>query len=471
VKYPDLMGDIDDLYDMLKNRKNDKKDDKKVMKEAAKEVKKTQAAQEEVEKVVDAHVEELKKNVSAVEYIEVADCINAFKHERVLKHLKKMHPHELEGDPGIIDYDIEQMCTNSAVNGTLSKRDFVSGFLAMVQKRVNNKPIDCESFAYYVMSGGAFDELDDENRHLAVDNVGLANEIEHVKLGPDAGPFGPPPKLQDLMLWQLGKALSNSSKDNPADEANEEMGDVHKALEEGNSEDALKNLKELKSKMGKAQEHLENKADGHGWAIKRASVEAGAKGNPAMENETLHMSTNETLKRLGSTVEEQLANFDKCDKDGDGELWEKEFLVCELKKVQSGVMEDLKTSGAAVKSPGHHCAWRLTTLTSGHLYHQTEDLNRQLRLMNARLHEELRDTMGTEEYMAKRTKKHPKVKKMPPAGPAGAPAGAPVALPPAAAFHRISQQKQYGHAHEARAKAHGFASPNQPMPESAETVD
>jgi len=289
----------------------------------------------------------------------------------------------------------------------------------MVQKRVNNEPTDCESFAYYVMSGGAFDELGEENRHLAVDNIDLAKEIETAKLGPNA--TKPRVKLQDIMFWQLGK------REDPADKATEEMDDVHEALSEGDPDAALKNLKQLKHKMGKAQEHLEDKATSHGWKIKRHSVEAGVKGNESLENETLHMSTNETLKRLGSSVEEQLANFDKCDKDGDGELWEKEFIVCELKKVEKGVVQDLKKSGAGVKSPGHHCAWRLTTLTSGHLFQQTEDLNHKLRLMNAKLHEELQDAMGEEDYHLHRLQPH--VVEEPVAAPAAA-AGPPAAAPP-----------------------------------------
>jgi len=157
------------------------------------------------------------------------------------------------------------------------------------------------------------------------------------------------------------------------------------------------------------------------------------------------MSTNDTLKRLGSTVEEQLANFDKCDKDGDGELWEKEFLVCELKKVETGVLEDLKASGKGVKSPGHHCAWRMATLTSGHLFQQTEALNQKLRMMNNKLHEELRDAEGHEEYMKRRTKKHVKTSAAP--APAVAPptAGAPVAVPPAspaAAFYASKEEPE-----------------------------
>lgn len=392
------------------------------MKDAAKKVKKTQKAHKEVEKVVEEHVEEMKKNGTKIEYIEVEDCVNAFRHEKILDHLKAMHPAELEGDPGIIDYDIEKMCASCAVNGTISKRNFVSGFLNMVQKRINNKPIDCESFAYYVMSGGAFDELGDENRHLAVDNIDLANQIERIKLGADAPPL-PPKKLQDrMLLWQMG------TRQDPADEAHAEMDDVHKALEEGDGEDAMKNLKQLKKKMGKAQEHLEESATSPGWSIKRASVEAGVKGED-LANGTLHMGTNDTLKRLGSTVDEQLANFDKCDTDGDGELWEKEYLVCELKRVEGGVIKDLAASGEGVKSPGHHCAWRLTTLTSGHLYQQTEDLNQKLRMMNARLHEDLRGAAGAEEYVKMRTKKK---KKKAVGGPAGAPSAVPGGAPAAA---------------------------------------
>jgi len=266
------MNDIDALYDQLKAHKNDKKKAKETMKKAAKTVKKTQDAHENVTEVVEEHVEDLKENATQVEYIDVEDCINAFKHQKVLKHLKEMHPEELEGDPGIIDYDIQKMCETVAVNGTISKRDFVSGFLRLVQKRVNNEPIDCESFVYYVMSGGAFDELADENRHLAVDNIDLAKEIERAKLGPDAPPL-PKPKLQDIMFWQLGK------REDPADEAHEQMDEVHEALEEGDPDDALKNLKKLKHKMGKAQQHLEEEASSHGWSIKRHSVEAGVKGN------------------------------------------------------------------------------------------------------------------------------------------------------------------------------------------------
>lgn len=433
VKYPDLMADIDSLYDQLKAHKNDKKKAKETMKKAAKTMKKTQEAHEEVEEAVEEHVETLKKNASTIEYIDTEDCINAFKHQKVLRHLKEMHPAQLEGDPGIIDYDIERMCENAAVNGTISKRDFVSGFLALVQKRVNNKPVDCESFAYYVMSGGAFDELSDENRHLAVDNIDLAKTIERARLGPDAPPL-PPPKLQDIMFWQLGEQLGK--REDPADEAHEQMDTVHEALEGGDTEESLEHLKELKHKMGKAQDHLEESAASHGWSIKRHSVEAGVEGNPALENETLHMSTNDTLKRLGSSVEEQLANFDKCDKDGDGELWEKEFLVCELKKVETGVIQDLQASGKGVRSPGHHCAWRMATLTSGHLYQQTEALNEKLRMMNNRLHEELQDAEGNEKYMQRRTKKHVKETSAPAAAPAAA--GAPAAMTPAspaAAFY------------------------------------
>merc|ERR1712139_468119 len=109
------------------------------MKKAAKKVKKTQEAHTNVTETVDEHVEALKENATKIEYIDIEDCVNAFRHKRVLKHLKEMHPADLEGDPGIIDYDIEKMCAKIAVNGTISKRNFVSGFLNLVQRRVNNK--------------------------------------------------------------------------------------------------------------------------------------------------------------------------------------------------------------------------------------------------------------------------------------------------------------------------------------------
>jgi len=429
VKYPDLMNDIDDLFNDLKNKKDEPKEEQeKHMKEAAKKVKKTQEAAKNVTEVVEKHAEEQKAAATKIEYIGVDDCINAFRHRTLLKRLKEMHPAELEGDPGIIDYDIQKMCQTVAVNGTISKRNFVSGFLNMVQKRVNNKPIDCESFAYYVMSGGAFDELGDENRHLAIDNIDLAKLIERARLGPDAPPL-PKPKLQDIMLWQLGK------REDPTDEAHAEMDEVHKALEEGDSDAAMSNLKDLKKKMGDAQQHLKEKASAHGWSIKRESVEAGVKGEN-LPNGTLHMGTNDTLARLGSNVDEQLANFDKCDADGNGELWEKEYLVCELKRVEDDVVQELKATGEGVRSPGHHCAWRLGTLTSGRIYQQTEDLNSKLRMMNQMLHENLRELEGEEKYMKRRTKKV--IHKV--AGPAGAPgpaaaaSPAPAAPPPAALF-------------------------------------
>jgi len=423
VKYPDLMGDIEDLYNDLKNAKKDKKKAKKVMKKAAAKVNETQEAHENVTETVEEHIEDQQANASQVEYIDTADCMNSFRHKRILEHLKKMHPAQMEGeDGGITDFDIQIMCNSVTHNGHISKRDFVNGFMHMVQKRVNNKPVDCESFAYYVMSGGAFDELSEENRHLAVDNIDLAKEIERVKLGDDAPPL-PKPKLQDIMLWQLGK------REDPADEAHQEMDEVQEALSEGDPDEALENLKDLKHKMGKAQDHLKEEATAHGWKIKRHSVEAGLVGNETRENETLHMSTNNTLNRLGTSVEEQLANFDKCDKDGNGELWEKEFLACELKKVETGVIEELKASGEGAKSPGAHCAWRLTTLTSGHLYQQTEALNQKLRLMNARLHEDLRDLEGEKEYTLRRTEKHVPETLAPAAAPPDA--SAPAAVPPA----------------------------------------
>lgn len=418
VKYPDLMADIEDLYNELKYGKKDKA----AMKKHAKKIDETQEAHENVTETVEEHVDEMQEESDQIEYIDVSDCINSFRHKRILKHLKEMHPAQLEGsDPGVTDFDIETMCQMVAKNGTISKRDFVSGFMRMVQKRVNNEPVDCESFAYYVMSGGAFDELAAENRHLAMDNIDLAGEIERAKLGADAPPL-PKPKLQDLMLWQLGK------REDPAEEAHQQMDEVHEALQDGDADDALKNLKELKQDMGKAQDHLKEKGTAHGWKIKRHSVEAGLKGNESLENETLHMSTNDTLHRLGTSVEEQLANFDKCDKDGDGELWEKEFLACELKKVEEGVVADLAASGKGTKSPGHHCAWRLTTLTSGHLYQQTEELNQKLRWMNFKLHEDLHEAEGEEDYIMRRTRKHTKEI---PAGPAAVPppiAGAPAAV-------------------------------------------
>merc|ERR1719197_2217612 len=171
------MDDIDALYKELAAARDKPKEEKKeVQKELKKELEDTVEKVEEVHEAVEEHKEELKKNVTKeakVEHMTVGDCRDAFAHKDLSGNLASMQPPGT--DPamgGIIEYDVEKMCETCAPcsdrDCVFTKKEFIQCFLQMLESKVGTKPLDCEEFAYQVMSGDLTMELETDNEELAV---------------------------------------------------------------------------------------------------------------------------------------------------------------------------------------------------------------------------------------------------------------------------------------------------------------
>lgn len=184
----------------------------------------------------------------------------------------------------------------------------------------------------------------------------------------------------------------------------EGIGDTSDALESGDHDEAMKQMEALKEHMAETHENMKEDVEAHQEAADQVIV------SRAKYEESLGLDgMGNTMEGLGSTKEEAMKAFDECDKKdatpGDGKLLEKDFLACELHRVEKETKKEFKKASHAKNATNGtngtnltnatgqgdpYCFWRISNLISGHLYMDSRKINRDLRRENTQLHHKLR---------------------------------------------------------------------------------